>query len=216
VNIRLVHVIWIFLLWEPPEGPIVEALGSTIEVNQKSFEQKSLCRAPTVVLSLEWVWMWCLNTWHDCILLLSRDKVLKFDWYTANFLMPLFELVEIARPFLLRPGNEASKIYRAISSNAILHNIFSTCTVCQLLSKWLHFQKPTQVGSEVPGNCLCNENRQTFCQLCRGVGKLCLCLYSSVFSHLEGTNIRECLHSIYRLISTPLSLLHKGSLNHAS
>jgi len=53
-----------------------------------------------------------VNVMLKCVthLLLSRDKILKFDWYTDNFLMPLFELVEFARPFLLRPGNEASVV----------------------------------------------------------------------------------------------------------
>jgi len=62
------------------------AVGSTTEVKSKSFEQRSSCKAPTLVRSSDRYWTGMdVTATVQCItqlsLLLSCDYILKFDWY---------------------------------------------------------------------------------------------------------------------------------------
>ena len=93
--------------------------GSTTKVKQKSFKQKSLCWAST----LAWLSDCFSNGMGVTANISMHDKIgfTIFMWQcseiwlgTANFLtaeVTVWTNVKVARPFLLRPGNKARKMY---------------------------------------------------------------------------------------------------------
>ena len=131
------------------------AVGSTTEVKQTSFEQRSSCKAPTLAR-----YVWSLFKWNgrDCdgskhyaigLLQLSCDYVLKFDWY-CQLSGSGSNSAEVARPFLLRPGNEASigsvfahlscvgqcNCYKRFSSTVLPFHRAGWCELWWELQKW--------------------------------------------------------------------------------
>jgi len=64
----------------------MEATVAVGSIAKEKYEQKSSCRVPTLTRSSDryWngrAWLQCSNAWHNWVLLLTCDHILKFDWY---------------------------------------------------------------------------------------------------------------------------------------